>query len=254
MESAVQRWGRQLGEWAIPQEIIDAAPEQPWTFPTDLFARAAAAAAAPDAPRGSSHHRAREALGAGGGVLDVGVGGGAASLPLAPPATHVTGVDSGAELLGVFDTAATDLGVEHTTVLGRWPDVAPEASAADVVVCHHVLYNVADLEPFVAALNDHARRRVVIELTAEHPTARFDQPAPPRPTMRRCRDPTPSSSALRPHCRRRRRTWRRPPAARRLPRVRAAPPWHHRATAHPPSPAPANIWAPSRRDRAVIAL
>ncbi|MFZ2058857.1 MAG: hypothetical protein WAV54_15745, partial [Acidimicrobiales bacterium] len=40
---------------------------------------------------------------------------------------------------------------------------------ADVVTCHHVLYNVADLGPFVAALTAHARRLVVVELTARHP-------------------------------------------------------------------------------------
>lgn len=174
MSTATELWRHQLGQWAIPQEIVDAAPEPPWTFPTDLFARAAEAAVAPDAPRGPSYHRALEALGEGGTVLDVGVGGGAASLPLVPPATHVTGVDQGDELLAAFDNAATTLGVPHTIVHGRWPDVALEAQAADVVVCHHVLYNVADLEPFVTALNDHARRRVVIELTAEHPMARFN--------------------------------------------------------------------------------
>jgi hypothetical protein len=38
-----------------------------------------------------------------------------------------------------------------------------------VVVCHHVLYNVADLAPFAAALTGHARRRVVVELTDRHP-------------------------------------------------------------------------------------
>lgn len=124
--------------------------------------------------RGPSYHRASEALKAGGTVLDVGVGGGAASLPLAPPASHVTGVDQGDELLDAFDTAATAFGIPHVLLHGRWPDVAAEAPVADVVVCHHVLYNVADLEPFAAALNDHARRRVVIELTAEHPMARFN--------------------------------------------------------------------------------
>ena len=41
----------------------------------------------------------------------------------------------------------------------------------DVVVCHHVLYNVADLAPFLAALTTHARRRVVVEVTDRHPLA-----------------------------------------------------------------------------------
>jgi hypothetical protein len=34
-----------------------------------------------------------------------------------------------------------------------------------------VLYNVRDLEPFVRALDAHARGRVVIEITATHPLA-----------------------------------------------------------------------------------
>ena len=38
-----------------------------------------------------------------------------------------------------------------------------------MVTCHHVLYNVADLGPFVAELTSHARRLVVVELTARHP-------------------------------------------------------------------------------------
>jgi hypothetical protein len=37
------------------------------------------------------------------------------------------------------------------------------------VVCHHVFYNVTDLEAFAAALTHHARHRVVVELTAAHP-------------------------------------------------------------------------------------
>jgi hypothetical protein len=32
-----------------------------------------------------------------------------------------------------------------------------------------VLYNVADLEPFVRALDAHVRRRVVVEITSTHP-------------------------------------------------------------------------------------
>lgn len=102
-------------------------------------------------------------------MLDVGCGGGAAALALVPPAGSVTGVDSSAELLALFaaDTAAT--GVAHAEVLGTWPDVAPQVPPADVVVCSHVVYNVAAIEPFLTALAGHARRRVVLELTARHP-------------------------------------------------------------------------------------
>ena len=40
---------------------------------------------------------------------------------------------------------------------------------------HHVLYNVPDLAPFVAALTAHARRRVVVEVTARHPLAALNE-------------------------------------------------------------------------------
>lgn len=102
-------------------------------------------------------------------MLDVGVGAGAGSLPLAPPAGAITGVDSSQALLDAFVELASARGVSHRAVLGSWPAVAEEVEPADVCVSHHVLYNVADLGPFVSALTSHARRRVVVELTATHP-------------------------------------------------------------------------------------
>ena len=62
-----------------------------------------------------------------------------------------------------------DRGVPATTAAGTWPDVADAAGTADVVLCHHVAYNVAELGPFVLALDQAAQRRVVMELTLEHP-------------------------------------------------------------------------------------
>ena len=41
-----------------------------------------------------------------------------------------------------FAAAFERAGVTHREVLGRWPDVAADVAAADVVVCHHVVYNV----------------------------------------------------------------------------------------------------------------
>lgn len=169
MGEAADRWRQALGEWAIPQEILDAAPETPWHFSPTLFAQRAEHALAE--PAGPSRRRALEALPDGGTVLDVGVGGGAASLPLAPPAGLLVGVDQGDDMLEAFTSGAARRGVRSQVVAGRWPDVAPEVPVADVVVCHHVFYNVGDLVPFVAALTDHARHRVVVEMTGEHPTA-----------------------------------------------------------------------------------
>jgi SAM-dependent methyltransferase len=168
-QPATVRWRRALEAWAIPEHILRAAPESPWTFPVELFAQRAEAAVRRAPSRSTA--RATEALPERGTVLDVGVGGGAASLPMAARASLIVGVDSSEEMLRTFADAASRAGVDARTVPGRWPDVAPDVDMADVVVCHHVLYNVADIEPFVRALSEHARRRVVVEMTERHPLA-----------------------------------------------------------------------------------
>ena len=161
---ACRRWATQLEGWRIPDAILADAPEPPWGFPVSVFA----VDEIPDGD-GPTLRRAREALPPGGVVLDVGVGGGAASLPLAPPASLVVGVDPSEELLASFATSADRHGIAHRQVHGPWPEVEQEAPMADVVVCANVLYNVPDLAPFVRALSAHARRRVVVELTDRHP-------------------------------------------------------------------------------------
>ena len=161
---AARRWAEQLAAWAIPEEILAAAPESPWHFPTTIFA-----GPDPEAADSPSRRRAREALPEGGTVLDVGVGGGAAGLGLVPPAGRLVGVDESAELLASFAARASERGIAAEQVQGRWPDVAGSVGSADVVVCHHVFYNVPDLAAFATALTDHARRRVVVELTGVHP-------------------------------------------------------------------------------------
>lgn len=165
-QSAASRWARELAEWAIPEDILAAAPESPWSFPAAIFA-------APELPSYTdtpAQRRAREAFPPDGGtVLDVGAGGGAASLPLVPPARRIVAVDELAELLAVFASRAEEVGVEHEEVQGSWPAVAGQAPVADVVVSNHVFYNVPDLAAFATALTDHARWRVVVEITAAHP-------------------------------------------------------------------------------------
>jgi SAM-dependent methyltransferase len=164
--SAAEDWARDLASWAIPPEILRPAPEDPWAFRVDQFVRATEQAMTFASP---SLDRAREALSPKGSVLDVGCGAGAASLPLVPPAGSVVGVDESAGMLSAFAELAEKRGADHREIAGRWPDVADQVGVADVVVCNHVLYNIADLTTFVAALGDHARRRVVIEITSEHP-------------------------------------------------------------------------------------
>jgi SAM-dependent methyltransferase len=177
---ALQRWREQLDGWAIPSEILAAAPESPWGYPVGLFrSRARRAGSRPATP---SNLEAARSMPEGGSVLDVGAGAGAASLPLAGLAGRLVAVDESPAMVASFLAAAEAAGVPAEAVEGRWPEVAGRVGPADVVVCHHVLYNVADLAPFALALTGHARRRVVAELTDRHPLAGL------RPLWRRFHD------------------------------------------------------------------
>jgi SAM-dependent methyltransferase len=163
--SAAQRWREALGAWALPDEIVDSAPESPWIHPPVLFDVPEQILSTP------SHERAREVLTPGATVLDVGCGGGVAAFALTPPATHVIGVDHQPEMLTMFAANGATRGVNVQTVEGFWPAVAALTPVADVVTAHHVVYNVADVVPFLRALNDHATTRVVLELPDHHPLA-----------------------------------------------------------------------------------
>lgn len=177
---ALERWREQLDGWAIPSEILAAAPESPWGYPVGLFrSRARRAGSRPATP---SNLEAARSMPEGGSVLDVGAGAGAASLPLAGLAGRLVAVDESPAMVASFLDAAEAAGVPAEAVEGRWPEVAGRVGPADVVVCHHVLYNVADLAPFALALTGHARRRVVAELTDRHPLAGL------RPLWRRFHD------------------------------------------------------------------
>ena len=151
--------------------IVEQAPESPWFH--DPAAFAADETIARDSVSARRAIEALEPLAGTGTVLDVGCGGGRSSLALVPPASRIVGVDESAAMLEVFTRGAEAMGAAARGVQGRWPDAADSVENADVVVCHHVLYNVAGIEPFVRALDSHARRRVVVELTTLHPQSVF---------------------------------------------------------------------------------
>lgn len=180
----IARWQEDLASWAIPDEIREQAPESPWIHPVSMFT------VDDDVPDSPSHDIARAALPDGGSVLDVGSGGGRASMALVPPAGTLVAVDHQQAMLDAFADAATRRGVLSHRHLGDWPAIADEVPECDVVVCHHVAYNVSDIGPFLAALDAHARRRVVIEMPSLHPLSHlnplwkrfWDLDRPTRPT------------------------------------------------------------------------
>ncbi|MGD9795525.1 MAG: methyltransferase domain-containing protein [Acidimicrobiia bacterium] len=160
---AGERWRSALTCWAIPPRIADQAPQSPFEIPPELFLPQHQTCS----PAARRH--ALAGLGSGGTLLDIGCGCGAASLPLAPAATMITGLDASAAMLDEFDKQADHAGVPHRTIHGRWPEVAPEAGRHTVVTAHHIIYNVAAIEQFIIDLTQHALKRVVMEVTRSHP-------------------------------------------------------------------------------------
>lgn len=176
--AAGRHWAEQLRAWALPDEIVAQAEVPPWAHDPRTFA--VDDTIAPDNP---IFEMARELLPPeGGSVIDIGCGGGRSSLPLVPRANHVTGVDESSAMLTRFATAADAAGCAHREIRGRWPDVAIAAELAgdpipthDVAVCHHVFFNVPDLEPFVVALTAVARLGVVAVLPRRHPLSAWNE-------------------------------------------------------------------------------
>ena len=167
--SLTSNWSSDLAAWGIPSEIIDQAPQSPWIHPSALFT-------VPEVISETlSHARARELMPENGSVLDIGCGGGIAAFAVAPPAKKVIGVDHQQEMLDMFAQTANDRNLQHEEFLGDWPDVASLVPAADVVTCHHVVFNISDIEPFVRELDSHAQRRVVIEMPQHHPLSSMSQ-------------------------------------------------------------------------------
>jgi SAM-dependent methyltransferase len=179
------KWAQDLESWGIPNEILEQAPQSPWIHPPALFAL-------PDVIADSTSHRiAREAMPNDGSVLDIGCGGGVAAFAVVPPAKSVFGVDHQQEMLNMFARSAESKGLTHQEIFGDWPAVEKQTPQADVVTCHHVVYNVSDIVPFLTALDAHAKNRVVIEMPQEHPLSNMraawkefwnlDRPTAPTP-------------------------------------------------------------------------
>ncbi len=169
MTSAAEKWRSDLALWAIPKEILHQAPEKPWIHPPALFQ-------IPDVIKDSlSHQRAREAMPVGGSVLDIGCGGGIGAFAITPPAAHVIGVDEQEEMLELFSENTKRYGASVETILGQWPAVSNQTPVADVVTVHHVAFNVGEIVPFLKALDNHARKRVVIEVPVIHPMSNMNE-------------------------------------------------------------------------------
>ena len=76
-------------------------------------------------------------------------------------------VEPNQAMLAGLDELEAD--VEFEVVVGRWPEVASEIQPHAVALSAHVVYDVAEVAPFLIALDRAATRGVVLELTPAHP-------------------------------------------------------------------------------------
>ncbi len=163
---AAERWRRALEAWALPADLLAAAEESPYGWPEAILARMRRERdAGVDIP---TVGLIADLVPPGGSVLDVGAGTGRLAIPLARQGIRVTAVEPAAAMLGELRAAAGGLPIE--VVEGRWPGAAALVGRHDVAVSANVVYDVADLAPFLAALTDRAPV-VVLECGAEHPWA-----------------------------------------------------------------------------------
>ena len=94
-------------------------------------------------------------------VLDVGGAAGRFALALALGCRSVTVAEPSEGMLEQLDQASKEAGIGNVKrVQGNWEDV--EVEPADVVLCSHVVYGIADLVPFIRKLASHARDRVLM--------------------------------------------------------------------------------------------
>ena len=105
-------------------------------------------------------------------VLDVGGGAGKYALPLALQTSHITVVEPSSAMAEGLRASAGEAGVKNLSVVqDPWEEAKVEP--ADKVLCAHVVYGIANIEPFIRKLESHARERVLILAHTASPLAQI---------------------------------------------------------------------------------
>ena len=107
-------------------------------------------------------------------ALDVGGGAGRLALPMALKCEHVTVVEPSGSMIEQLRESADEAGIENVSITQALWNVA-NVDAADVALCAHVVYGVADIEPFIRKLEAHAKSLVVLLAFVESPMNRISR-------------------------------------------------------------------------------
>lgn len=166
--STAERWRRQLEAWALPAHLLAAVDDSPYRWTKHVWKGKGQRGL--DADSGTPTTAIVQGLaGEAGSVLDIGAGTGRSSFPLVLGGHPVTMVEPNPTMHSALRELVNDQTV--AIVEGRWPDVANQIETHQVVMSAHVVYDVADVVPFLKAMEDKAAAGVVIEMTPDHPWA-----------------------------------------------------------------------------------
>ncbi len=162
--TASQNWREQLAAWAIPEHLLAAVDDSPYRWPVELFRRRNVMAREEQPP--PTTDIVSRLAGEGGSVTDIGAGTGRASLPLVALGHTVTAIEKSPDMAAALRQETSSVADTYRVIEADWPI---EIDRADVVMAAHVVYDVADIDAFLQAMQDYARRAVVLELTESHP-------------------------------------------------------------------------------------
>jgi SAM-dependent methyltransferase len=101
-------------------------------------------------------------------LLDVGAGGGRYAIPLAAHAREVVAVEPAGPMVETMREEAEAAGVTNLRIVNSdW--LAATVEPADVVICSHVIYPIADIAPFLVKLNAHTKGICFLYLNVGQP-------------------------------------------------------------------------------------
>lgn len=166
MSDAARRWREQLTAWALPDDLLATAEDDPYGWPQALWKRRSEAAGAIETPTTEVVTRL---LGEQGSLVDVGAGRGRVSLRFAAAGHRLVAVEPDQGMAAGLAEDAAALGVAVQIIQDRWPEAARVVPPAEVVMSAHVVYDVADIGPFLAVMDGTATSGVVVEMSETHP-------------------------------------------------------------------------------------
>ena len=161
----IERWRRIVEE---RRRQTDAAYTRLGRTTTDYWARRARgfAAFSREARPDPFLEKVRAYVDAHSTVLDVGAGAGRHSVPLARVVRRVFAVEPSPAMASHLREWAQEEGLANIELIeGAWPDV--DVPICDVAICAHVLYPLAEIEPFLRRLDGSARHRCFLWLHDE---------------------------------------------------------------------------------------